>query len=312
MNRLRQGSPSGSSLLSGIARRGAGAASPARAQAPPPPPMTNLQIFPKDTPRPQVIATMQAFTASLGVAVQLLPRAGRPRRPQRHGVGREGDEEGRARHDAARARDQHEAAGGGRQERGRDDARRLRDLPPRRADSQADHRHRHRRGSGRRRGGRAREVQGAARRSSTAARATTSARTGCCTIAQRANTANKPDDALAYLNANLEYYPKSARTYRRDRPDQERQGRQGRRDRRAREGGRARPEQRAGEGAARKLEEVRNQLRGLLGENDNPTSVRFDFTGRLSATSPTIHTSTTEKLIRVEKWVPGTRNSFSR
>ncbi len=32
-------------------------------------------------------------------------------------------------------------------------------------------------------------------------------------IAQRANTANKSDDALAYLNANLEYYPKSSRTY---------------------------------------------------------------------------------------------------
>ena len=30
---------------------------------------------------------------------------------------------------------------------------------------------------------------------------------------QRANTANKADDALAYLNANLEYYPKSSRTY---------------------------------------------------------------------------------------------------
>jgi hypothetical protein len=32
-------------------------------------------------------------------------------------------------------------------------------------------------------------------------------------IAQRANQASKADDALAYLNANLEYYPKSARTY---------------------------------------------------------------------------------------------------
>jgi len=32
-------------------------------------------------------------------------------------------------------------------------------------------------------------------------------------IAQRANTAQKADDALAYLQANLEYYPKSARTY---------------------------------------------------------------------------------------------------
>jgi tetratricopeptide (TPR) repeat protein len=33
------------------------------------------------------------------------------------------------------------------------------------------------------------------------------------TMAQRANTASKYDDALAYLQANLEYYPKSARTY---------------------------------------------------------------------------------------------------
>ena len=38
------------------------------AQPPPQPPMTNLQIIPKDTPRPHVIATMQAFTQSLGVA----------------------------------------------------------------------------------------------------------------------------------------------------------------------------------------------------------------------------------------------------
>jgi len=32
-------------------------------------------------------------------------------------------------------------------------------------------------------------------------------------IAQRANTAGKADEALAYLNANLEYFPRSARTY---------------------------------------------------------------------------------------------------
>ena len=50
-------------------------ASTAGAQQPPaggqraggPPPMTNLQIFPKDTPREQVLASMQAFTQSLGV-----------------------------------------------------------------------------------------------------------------------------------------------------------------------------------------------------------------------------------------------------
>src|SRR5581483_419693 len=32
-----------------------------------PPPMTNLQIFPKDTPRPQVVQAMQAFAQALGV-----------------------------------------------------------------------------------------------------------------------------------------------------------------------------------------------------------------------------------------------------
>jgi hypothetical protein len=36
---------------------------------------------------------------------------------------------------------------------------------------------------------------------------------GLLQIAQRENAANKPEDALAYLHANLEYYPKSARTY---------------------------------------------------------------------------------------------------
>ena len=36
---------------------------------------------------------------------------------------------------------------------------------------------------------------------------------GLVTIAQRAMTAKNPDAAIAYLQANLEYYPKSARTY---------------------------------------------------------------------------------------------------
>jgi photosynthetic reaction center cytochrome c subunit/tetratricopeptide repeat protein len=37
--------------------------------------------------------------------------------------------------------------------------------------------------------------------------------TGLIAIAQRAQQANKTDDAIAYLKANLEYYPKSSRTY---------------------------------------------------------------------------------------------------
>jgi hypothetical protein len=37
--------------------------------------------------------------------------------------------------------------------------------------------------------------------------------TGLMAAATRAAQANKPDDALAYLQANLEYYPRSSRTY---------------------------------------------------------------------------------------------------
>jgi hypothetical protein len=40
---------------------------PAPAQPGQPPPMTNLQIYPKDTPRPELIATMQGFAQALGV-----------------------------------------------------------------------------------------------------------------------------------------------------------------------------------------------------------------------------------------------------
>jgi hypothetical protein len=45
---------------------GAQTAPPAPAQ-PAPPPMTNLQIYPKETPRAEIIATMQGFTQALGV-----------------------------------------------------------------------------------------------------------------------------------------------------------------------------------------------------------------------------------------------------
>jgi len=39
----------------------------AHAQAQQPPPLTNLQLYPKDIPRPELIATMQGFTQALGV-----------------------------------------------------------------------------------------------------------------------------------------------------------------------------------------------------------------------------------------------------
>jgi tetratricopeptide (TPR) repeat protein len=49
---------------------GVAAQTPAPAQAPPPPPLTNLQVYPKDTPRLELIATMQGFVAALGVQTQ--------------------------------------------------------------------------------------------------------------------------------------------------------------------------------------------------------------------------------------------------
>jgi len=47
---------------------GLAAQTPAPAQEPPP--LTNLTVYPKDIPRPQLIATMQGFVAALGVQAQ--------------------------------------------------------------------------------------------------------------------------------------------------------------------------------------------------------------------------------------------------
>src|SRR5882724_13053806 len=51
-------------IAAGLARA-VFAQTPAPAQAPPP--LTNLTVYPKDIPRPQLIATMQGFVAALGV-----------------------------------------------------------------------------------------------------------------------------------------------------------------------------------------------------------------------------------------------------
>ena len=45
-------------------------APPAAGQQQPPPPMTNLQVYPKDIARPELIATMQGFVQALGVQTQ--------------------------------------------------------------------------------------------------------------------------------------------------------------------------------------------------------------------------------------------------
>jgi hypothetical protein len=47
-----------------------GVAAQTPAAQPAPPPLTNLTVYPKDIPRPQLITTMQGFVAALGVQAQ--------------------------------------------------------------------------------------------------------------------------------------------------------------------------------------------------------------------------------------------------
>jgi hypothetical protein len=65
----------GIALLTGssvLAQSQAGGSQPA------PPPMTNLQVFPKDMPRAQVVQTMNAFNSSLGVQCDYCHAPGGP------------------------------------------------------------------------------------------------------------------------------------------------------------------------------------------------------------------------------------------
>jgi len=182
------------------------------AQAAPPPPLTNLQIIPKDTPRPQVLATMQAFTQSLGVQCNYC-----------HVF------EGRGgRNDMASDEKPAKKAARGMMLLAREINTKLPEAVGKSADATT-------------RVGCATCHRGVPIPKQIADIVTETAANGGATaglakfkdlrtqfyggqsydfsegslvaIAQRANTANKPDDALAYLNANLEYYPKSSRTY---------------------------------------------------------------------------------------------------
>ena len=191
---------------------GAAQTPPAGGGQPPPPPMTNLQIIPKDTPRPQVIAQMQAIAASLGVACNYCHV-----------------QEGRGgRNDMAADEKPAKKAARGMMLLTRDINAKLPEAVGKSADAST-------------RVGCATCHRGvpipklltdvvteaAAAGGSTAGLAKYKelrekfyggqsydfSEGSLIAIAQRANTANKADDALAYLNANLEYYPKSSRTY---------------------------------------------------------------------------------------------------
>jgi tetratricopeptide (TPR) repeat protein len=178
----------------------------------PPAPMTNLQIIPKDTPRPQVIQTMQAFTQALGVQCAYCHV-----------------DEGR----------------GGRQDYASDDkppkkaargmmllAREINDKLPAAINKTATETTRvgcatcHRgvpvpkqiidivtdaAATGGATAGLAKFKE--LRTQFYGGQAYDFSESSLAAIAQRAGAAQKPDDALAYLQANLEYYPKSARTY---------------------------------------------------------------------------------------------------
>jgi hypothetical protein len=178
----------------------------------PPPPLTNLQVMPKDTPRPQVLAAMQNIAASLGVQCNychvMEGRGGRndmasdekPAKKAARGMmilAREINEKlppaiGKAANDTTRV-------GCATCHRGVPIPKLLPDVV---TDAAA---------SGGAPAGIAKYKE--LREKFYGAQAYDFSENGFIQTANRAAATNKPDDALAYLQANLEYYPKSSRTY---------------------------------------------------------------------------------------------------
>ncbi len=181
-------------------------------QPPPPPPMTNLQIIPKDTPRPQVIATMQAFTQSLGVACNYCHvqegRGGRndfasdekaPKKAARGMMLLAREVNTKLPEAVGKAADATTRVGCATCHRGVPIPKQIADVV---ADASAT-------------GGSAAGLTKfkELREKFYGGQSYDFSEGGLLAVAQRAQTANKTDDAIAYLQANLEYYPKSARTY---------------------------------------------------------------------------------------------------
>jgi hypothetical protein len=177
-----------------------------------PPPMTNLQILPKDTPRPQVLATMQAFTQSLGVQCNYCHvqegRGGRndmasdekPTKKAARGMMVLAREINAKLPEAVgKSADATTRVGCATCHRGVPVPKLLVDIV---TDASA---------TGGSAAGLAKYKE--LREKFYGGQSYDFSEGSLVAIAQRANTANKADDALAYLNANLEYYPKSARTY---------------------------------------------------------------------------------------------------
>ncbi len=198
-------------VLSASVAAAQGRAITGTAQAPPPP-MTNLQIFPKDTPRPQVVATMQAFTQALGVQCSYCHvfegRGGRndfasdekPTKKAARGMMLLAREINTRLPDAiGKSADATTRVGCATCHRGVPIPKQITDIVTQAAVSGGASA-----GLAKYKDLRAQFYGGQSYDFSEGS---------LIAIAQRANTANKADDALTYLNANLEYYPKSVRTY---------------------------------------------------------------------------------------------------
>lgn len=182
------------------------------AQTPPPPPMTNLQIIPKDTPRPQVLQQMQAIAASLGVQCNychvMEGRGGRTdmaaddkatKKAARGMMLLAREINSKLPESIGKAPEATTRVGCATCHRGVPIPKQITDVVTDAASA----------------GGAAaglakyREL----REKFYGGQSYDFSENGLLATAQRAIAANKPDDALAYLQANVDYYPKSARSY---------------------------------------------------------------------------------------------------
>jgi len=199
-------------LVSASLASAQGAGVTGTAQAAPPPAMTNLQIFPKDTPRPQVIATMQAFTQALGVQCNYCHvqegRGGRndlaaddkPTKKAARGMMLLAREINTKLPGAVgKSADATTRVGCATCHRGIPVPKAITDIM---TDASA---------SGGATAGIAKFKE--LRDKYYPGQSYDFGETTMITMATRANTAGKVDDALAYLQANVEYFPKSVRTY---------------------------------------------------------------------------------------------------
>jgi Photosynthetic reaction centre cytochrome C subunit/Tetratricopeptide repeat len=196
-------------------------ASTAIAQPPPagggqraggPPPMSNLQIIPKDTPREQVVATMQSIAAALGVQCNYCHaqegRGGRndfaadekpPKKAARGMMLLAREINAKLPEAVGKSADATTRVGCATCHRGLPIPKQITDLVTEAA------------ASGGPTAGLAKYKE--LREKFYGSGSYDFSENSLLMAAQRANAANKSDDALAYLQANLEYNPKSSRSY---------------------------------------------------------------------------------------------------